>query len=282
MGKEKKKAKKSKKSKKTQEGQIGEKKQEYSLESILSSEVKTDLTSDSSFISAKKTESTLQVLLNKMSEGKGFYRRENEVEEEKEEFAPQLSYDSKKSKVVEEYLIEEIPLSERKLVKKRTNFIDNATASETMESEVLESETIEKDKQLSIPAKQESTTSQQDAIFIKLANFFEELFIGYGEMYTRWENSISNILSILRKMRKITKKNTEDLVDSINKEYEKIQINLDQFKIKRDEVEKVADIDIKTLSGEFRKVLGLLELQVKEYQLKKEMDDYIHQQKLTS
>ncbi|MHA1490231.1 MAG: hypothetical protein ACTSRI_11325 [Promethearchaeota archaeon] len=280
MGKEKKKAKKGKKSKKAQEIQIGQKKQEYSLESMLSSEEKTDLTLDSSFISAKKTESSLQGLLNKMSEGKGFYRRESE--EEKEEFAPQLSYDSKKSKVVEDYLMEEIPLSERKSGKKRSKIINNATASETMESEVLKSETIEKNKKLSIPAKEEPTTSQQEDIFIKLAKFFEELFIGYGERYTRWENSISNILSILRKMRKITKKNTEDLVDSINTEYDKIQINLDQFKLKRNEVEKVADIDIKTLSGEFRKVLGLLELQVKEYQLKKEMDDYIHHQKLTS
>ncbi len=37
-------------------------------------------------------------------------------------------------------------------------------------------------------------------------------------------------------MRKITKKNTEELVTSVSGLYEKIHYNLDQFKLKRDEV----------------------------------------------
>jgi hypothetical protein len=79
-------------------------------------------------------------------------------------------------------------------------------------------------------------------------------------------------------MRKITKKNAEDLVSSIGNTYEKIQYNLEQFKLKRDQVEKIADVDVETMSGEFKKVLGLLELQVKEYQLKRLSDEYVHQQ----
>jgi len=78
-------------------------------------------------------------------------------------------------------------------------------------------------------------------------------------------------------MRKITKKNTEDLVSTINNLHEKIQKNLEQFKIKRDEIEKVSDVDVESMSSEFKKVLGLLELQVKEYQLKRLTDEYIHQ-----
>jgi len=105
---------------------------------------------------------------------------------------------------------------------------------------------------------------------------------GYSVRYTRWENSVSNILSILRKMRKFTKKNTEDLIDSINNQFKKIELNLQDFKIKRDEIEKIAGIDILTMSGEFKKVLGLLELQVKEYQLKRLTDELIHQQTLYS
>ncbi|MEJ2252543.1 MAG: hypothetical protein P8Y97_23140 [Candidatus Lokiarchaeota archaeon] len=77
-------------------------------------------------------------------------------------------------------------------------------------------------------------------------------------------------------MRKITKKNTEDLVGKINKSYDKIQKGLEQFKIKRDEIEKIADVDIQHMSKEFKNVLGLLELQVKEYQLKKLTDDLFH------
>ncbi len=88
--------------------------------------------------------------------------------------------------------------------------------------------------------------------------------------------SISNILAILRKMRKITKKNTDDLVLSINNVFDKIQADLEQFKIKRDETEKIAEVDIESMSSEFKRVLGMLELQIKEYQLKRVTDEYIH------
>ena len=83
-------------------------------------------------------------------------------------------------------------------------------------------------------------------------------------------------------MRKITKKNTEDLVGSINNIFEKIQIDLEQFKIKRMEIEKISEVDIKSMSGEFKRVLGLLELQIKEYQLKKETDNFIREIRYTA
>jgi hypothetical protein len=78
-------------------------------------------------------------------------------------------------------------------------------------------------------------------------------------------------------MRKITKKNTDDLVVSINNQYKKIQAQLELFKVKRNEVEKVAEVDIESMSGKFKRVLGLLELQIKEYQLKRVTDDLIHE-----
>ncbi|GAH82589.1 unnamed protein product, partial [marine sediment metagenome] len=62
-------------------------------------------------------------------------------------------------------------------------------------------------------------------------------------------------------MRKITKKNTEDLSTTINNLYDKIRYNLEQFKVKREEVEKIAGVDIESMSSEFKMVLGLLELQ---------------------
>ncbi|MBA7678725.1 hypothetical protein ES703_87003 [subsurface metagenome] len=124
--------------------------------------------------------------------------------------------------------------------------------------------------------------SKKDDIYVKLADFFEDIFMGYVDRYNQWENSISSILSILRKMRKITKKNTEDLSTTINNLYDKIRYNLEQFKVKREEVEKIAGVDIESMSSEFKMVLGLLELQVKEYQLKKISDEYIHQQQTFS
>ena len=128
----------------------------------------------------------------------------------------------------------------------------------------------------------EPSFSQKDNIYVKIGDFFEDVYQGYTTRYDRWENSVSSILTILRKMRKITKKNTEDLVGSINNMHVKIQDSLEQFKIKRQEVEKIAGIDVESMSSEFKKVLGLLELQVKEYQLKKLTDEYIHLYNLIS
>jgi len=69
----------------------------------------------------KQTQDALQSLLQGVSEGKGFYHREVKKEQVIE---PQLSYDSK-SEIAEDYLMEEVPISERKPIsKKRTPLVD--------------------------------------------------------------------------------------------------------------------------------------------------------------
>jgi len=215
-------------------------------------------TLDNILKSSKKTESALHSMLKGDTEEKGFISsKEGETK-----IAPQLSYETKKQ-IAEDYILEEVPLTKRAPIKKGDPILT----------------TREK-----ITTKAPSTTqtpsfSNKDKIYDKLIDFFEGVFDSYVERYNQWENSISSILSILRKMRKITKKNTEELVSSIGNTYDKIQYNLEQFKLKRDVVEKIADIDVESMSSEFKKVLGLLELQVKEYQLKKLSDEYIHQQK---
>jgi hypothetical protein len=210
--------------------------------------------------SAKKTETTLQTLLKGVSEGDGFGYQKKETQMIK----PQLSHESKR-RIAETYVLEDVPITEQQLVKK------GARTPIMME-----------DKPTQPPitsTKAEPSFIKKENIYERLAEFFEDLLNGYTERYNRWENSISGILGILRKIRKITKKNTEDLVESIKNLYEKIQLNLEQFKVKRKEVEKVAGVDIESMSYEFRRVLGMLELQIKEYQLKKVVDDYMHAQK---
>jgi len=226
----------------------------------------SNYTLDTALKSSKKTESTLQGLLKAFSEDTGYVA----PKEEEKKIEPQLSYETKK-KIAEDYMMEEIPLSEREQTKERTPLTAIAE---------------EKRKVIPIQQKEEApetvkkpSVSKKDDIYLDLAQFFEKVFQGYGDRYGMWENSVSSILAILRKMRKITKKNTEDLVNTINTLHEKIQFNLGQFKIKRDEVEKLTDVDIESMSSEFKKVLGLLELQIKEYQLKRLADDYVHQQK---
>ena len=214
--------------------------------------------------SSKKTESTLHGLLKVVTEEKSFISSD----EKEEKIAPQLSYETKKQ-IAEDYAMEQVPISERAPVKKRTPISDISEGVKSSEN---------------ANAQTSSTTttpsfSKKENIYEKLTIFFEDVFEGYVDRYNQWENSISSILSILRKMRKITKKNTEELVSSISGLYEKIHYNLDQFKLKRDEVEKITDVDVESMSSEFKKVLGLLELQVKEYQLKKLSDEYVHQQK---
>jgi len=240
--------------KKKKEKKIEEKVPNYTLDNVLKS--------------SKKTESTLQGLLKAFSEDKGFIS----PKEEEEKISPQLSYEIKK-KIAEDYMIEEVPLTERKPLQKKEPLpkVPEEKEEKTVEIPTPAPSTIEA-----------PSFSKKDDIYVKIADFFEEVFKSYVDRYNQWENSISSILSILRKMRKITKKNTEDLSTTINNSYDKIRYNLEQFKVKREEVEKIAGVDIESMSSEFKMVLGLLELQVKEYQLKKLSDEYIHQQQTFS
>ncbi len=225
--------------------------------------------------SSKKTESTLHGLLKVVTEEKSFIS----PNEKEEKIAPKLSYETKKQ-IAEDYAMEQVPISERAPTKKRTPISVIPEDAKSLE-DVKGSEDVKNSENAN--AQTSSTTktpsfSKREDMYEKLTFFFEEVFDGYVERYNQWENSISSILSILRKMRKITKKNTEELVSSVSGLYEKIHYNLDQFKLKRDEVEKITDVDVESMSSEFKKVLGLLELQVKEYQLKKLSDEYVHQQ----
>ena len=218
---------------------------------------------DNVLTSSKKTESTLHGLLKVVTEEKSFIS----PSEKEEKVAPQLSYESNKQ-IAEDYAMEQVPISERVPIKKRTPISDISEDVKSSENATAQTSSTTKTPSF----------SKKENVYEKLTVFFEGVFDGYVDRYNQWENSISSILSILRKMRKITKKNTEELVSSVSGLYEKIHYNLDQFKLKRDEVEKITDVDVESMSSEFKKVLGLLELQVKEYQFKKLSDEYVRQQ----
>ncbi|MFW9942243.1 MAG: hypothetical protein ACFFFT_14485 [Candidatus Thorarchaeota archaeon] len=249
---------------------------------------------DNALHSTKTTKTTLQSLMEEATEGKGF---ELPKRKEEEKITPQLSHESR-SKIAEAYVLEDVPLTQRKSSQKQENVLVTSESKETAKPSVtqkkpeptprpriqVEASTMpspgEKEELAPTPpVKKSQPLGKKDNIYKKLMIFFENLLKSYNERYERWENSISNILAILRKMRKITKKNTDDLVISINNQYKKIQENLELFKVKRDEVEKVAEVDIESMSGKFKRVLGLLELQIKEYQLKRVTDDLVHEMK---
>ena len=258
MAKKKKKKKSSKSSKKENP--------EISLDTALKSAKETSVTETVAPIlpSRGDTQNDLQGLLKGVSEGKGFYHRE--VKEE-ERIDPQLKVEDKKI-IAETYVLESVPISERQTSNQRTPLIDpqkfeNKTATTPIPAPPAE---------VKIPG--------SESIYSLLETFFEDYLKGYSERYNQWENSISNILAILRKMRKITKQNSETLALRINNMFNKIQTNLEQFKLKRDEIEKIAGINLLTMSSEFKRVLGLLELQVKDYHLKSLTDKFIHEREL--
>ena len=270
---------------------------------------------DTSLSSTKTTETTLQSLLKGVSEGQGFVHPQKDervkitpqlTHESRSKIAEayvmedvpliQRAQDKKKPRTS---LIPEEKEKEKSKTMKSTTPSKEVTSlpiekkgqaeppksSEPQPNGIaepqpsVEKEPVEQTEGVSpIPStKEEPSFVKKENIYLKLTEFFEGLLESYSENYDRWEMSISNILGILRKMRKITKKNTDDLTTSITNIFERIQANLEQFKIKRNEIEKVAEVNIETMSGEFRRVLGLLELQVKEYQLKRVTDDFIHE-----
>ncbi|MHA2180401.1 MAG: hypothetical protein ACXAAH_03125 [Promethearchaeota archaeon] len=251
---------------------------------------------DAALHSAKKTETTLQSLMREVSEEKGFVKKEEDTK-----IRPQLSHENR-NEIAEAYAQEDVPIAQRKQSQKhqRKKIIPEAN-QKTEPSEVkkqkskttvppkiqievstvptpVEDKIVEPSEDLApTPPVEKAPVVKKDNIYLKLTVFFEDLLNGYNDRYERWENSISNILAIMRKMRKITKKNTDDLVVSIQNLYKKIQSELGLFKVKRDEVERIAEVDIESMSGELKRVLGLLELQVKEYQLKRVTDELIHE-----
>jgi len=227
-----------------------------------------EYTLDAALKSSKSMKSDLQGILRGFTEEKGYVS----PQKEEKRIEPQLTYEAKK-KIAEDYMMEEVPITEQESSKVRA---EKEQKPKKIEVEVQEEEPVEEKKVSSM--KKQPSFSKTGEIYEKLGGFFEEMIKGYSDRYEQWENSISSILSILRKMRKITKKNTEDLTTSINNMYSKIQDHLDQFKVKRDQVELISQVDIESLSGEFKKVLGLLELQVKEYQLKRLTDEFVHEQ----
>jgi len=307
-----KKKKKDKKKKKEKESEKKSTKKEIPDQAPLDTSLITTLTAqkgesdtlDTAIEGTKETQATLQDLLAGTSEDDGFFRREKEEETIK----PQLQYDSQESKAMRDFLMEGVPLTERKVgrteIKKRKRLAEPTPPSpppsepigappgeppvETPDSPPVEppgepplepigEPPVEStEEKSSVIEKPSFTQKDPENIFPKLSDFFTSLIEGNSKQYDQWEESISSILSILRKMRKVTKKNTEELVLSINNSYKRVQAGLEEFKIKRNEVQRISEVDIENLSNQFRKVLGLLELQVKEYQLKLITDEYIH------
>ncbi|MHA1803014.1 MAG: hypothetical protein ACTSU4_00595 [Promethearchaeota archaeon] len=263
---------------------------------------------DMALKSTKKSESSLQNLLSALTEDEKEKKTGEHVESKSSEEMIKIgkgNETAEKKKIIEEYLMEDVPLpqrvkpGERKRVplismektKEEETPLDEKTASviraeeKEISKDEIESEKVKPPIVAGDPVKPVKLTEppvktekiEEENFYTELAEFIKQLFEDYSLKYELWETQISSILSILRKMRKVTERNALELVNRINQSYERIIEGLEYFKIKRDAVQKMANVDIENMAEEFKKVLGLLELQVKEYQLKKDVDEYIHE-----
>ena len=132
-----KKKKKDKKKKKEKEPEKEDSKTEAPAQAPLESTLITTLTAkkgesdaiDNAMEGTKEDHATLQDLLAGTIEGDGFYRREKE----EKKIQPQLHYESEDKKVVQDYLMEGVPLTERKIgrseIKQRTHLAETKPPS---------------------------------------------------------------------------------------------------------------------------------------------------------
>ncbi|MCF2141586.1 MAG: hypothetical protein K9W44_16145 [Candidatus Lokiarchaeota archaeon] len=102
--------------------------------------------------------------------------------------------------------------------------------------------------------------------------FFIQLGRAYENRYALWESTFVSIMKNLRKMRKYNETQSQILIDTIQELEIQIKNGLKDFQIRRDEMERFSDIDYKTIALNFKKALELLNLQIREIQLRQEID----------
>ncbi|MHA1733688.1 MAG: hypothetical protein ACTSU5_17200 [Promethearchaeota archaeon] len=108
-----------------------------------------------------------------------------------------------------------------------------------------------------------------------LGVFFQELSSSLAERYDLWESSINTILTTLRMMQQVTNTNAEIMISSIEKMHDEIKVGLNHFVTIRTEIEKYTDQNLNEVVKNLNRVLGILSLQIKEYQLKNKVNAYV-------
>ncbi len=124
----------------------------------------------------------------------------------------------------------------------------------------------------SAAASQEATTGD---LYHDLGVFFGELQESYADRYKMWEESINAVLLIMRKMQATTTENTNLLITSIVDFHEKLTVGLEKFEKKRNAVEKYSGADLWGTVKHLKRVMGILKLQIQEYELKSRVDTYL-------
>ena len=117
---------------------------------------------------------------------------------------------------------------------------------------------------------QEIKTKPENAtinFFKDMGTFFNQLGETYEARYSLWEKSDLTIMSILRELRRVNEENSDKFVEIINELNTKLSNGLNEFLIKRNELERYSDTNYKEIAKKFQKTLDLLNFQIREFRL---------------
>ena len=120
-----------------------------------------------------------------------------------------------------------------------------------------------------VPADEKPTGNFYDDMEI----FFKQLSRSFEGRYELWENTFVSAMNMLREIREKNEQNTEIAIKALRELEKKILKGFDQFKLKRDEIERYTGFEIRKISQDFNKTLILLKMQIKEYVLEKEVKE---------
>jgi len=112
-------------------------------------------------------------------------------------------------------------------------------------------------------------------LYHDLGVFLGELQESFADRYQMWEDSINAVLLIMRKMQATTTENTKLLISSILDFHERLTVGLAKFEMKRNAVEKYSGADLWGTVKQLKRVMGILKLQIQEYELKSRVDTYL-------
>lgn len=120
-----------------------------------------------------------------------------------------------------------------------------------------------------------STENPNEYFRQQLAVFFTELQESFSERYEMWENSMNAVLTVMRKMQSTTIVNSKQLFTSIEDVHKRVTTGLEKFEIKRNAIEEYSGADFRGTVKKLKQILGILKLQVEEYELKTRVDTYL-------
>lgn len=124
-----------------------------------------------------------------------------------------------------------------------------------------------------IPADFLETEVATGRFFVDMQIFFKQLGRANAQRFELWESTLSTILKILRKMQQNQQQNTELLIQAIERLHMKIKKGLQEFLVKRDEVERFSDTDFKQMAKSLKKTLELLNFQIREFKMQQTVSE---------